>query len=98
MRRAYVTSLGSVFQDGLDDAEKPQEVGGEHWLQFLGLRSTMAVWSLTMISRVFYAAAASRAVRITARPTAEHVGYCRCKDVCPACAGELNTVFERRTA
>ena len=98
VRRAYVTSLGSVFQDGLDDAEKPQEVGGEHWLQFLGLRSTMAVWSLTMISRVFYAAAASRAVRITARPTAEHVGYCRCKDVCPACAGELNTVFERRTA
>ena len=47
----------------------------------------MTVWSLTMIARVFYAAAASRATRITARPTVEHVGYCRTygSGVCPAC-------------
>ena len=60
----------------------------------------MTVWSLTMISRVFYAAAASRATRITARPTVEHVGYCRTygSGVCPACQGEQNTVFERTVA
>ena len=52
------------------------------------------------IARVFYAAAASRATRITARPTVEHVGYCRTygSGVCPACQGEQNTVFERTVA
>ena len=96
--RKYVGSLDKVFADGLDDADRPEQVGEEHWRQFLELRPTMAVWSLTMIARVFYAAAASRACRITAHPTAEHVGYCRCKDVCPACAGEQSTVFERTVA
>lgn len=76
----------------------PLEVSDEHWNEFLGLRGTMAVWSLTMIARVFYAAAASRANEITARPTTEHVKYCRNTTICPACAGEQNTVFERRTA
>ena len=40
------------------------------------------------------------ATRITARPTVEHVGYCRTygSGVCPACQGEQNTVFERTVA
>lgn len=96
--RKYVGSLDKVFADGLDGVAKPAQVDEEHWRQFLELRPTMAVWSLTMIARVFYAAAASRACRITAHPTAEHIGYCRCKDVCPSCAGEQSTVFERTVA
>ena len=96
--RYYVKKLDKDFQDGLDEMIPPLEVSDEHWSEFVGLRNTMAVWSLTMIARVFYAAAASRASEITARPTSEHMKYCRNTAVCPACAGEQNTVFERRTA
>lgn len=96
--RYYIKKLDKDFHDGLDDMLPPLEVSDEHWNEFLGLRGTMAVWSLTMIARVFYAAAASRANEITARPTTEHVRYCRNTTICPACAGEQNTVFERRTA
>ena len=96
--RYYVKKLDKDFQDGLDEMLPPMEVSDEHWNEFVGLRNTMAVWSLTMIARVFYAAAASRANEITARPTSEHMKYCRNTAVCPACAGEQNTVFERRTA
>lgn len=96
--RYYVKKLDKDFQDGLDEMLPPLEVSDEHWSEFVGLRNTMAVWSLTMIARVFYAAAASRANEITARPTSEHMKYCRNTAVCPACAGEQNTVFERKTA
>lgn len=96
--RYYIKKLDKDFQDGLDEMLPPMEVSDEHWNEFVGLRNTMAVWSLTMIARVFYAAAASRASEITARPTSEHMKYCRNTAVCPACAGEQNTVFERRTA
>lgn len=96
--RYYVKKLDKDFQDGLDEMLPPLEVSDEHWSEFVGLRNTMAVWSLTMIARVFYAAAASRASEITARPTSEHMKYCRNTAVCPACAGEQNTVFERKTA
>lgn len=96
--RYSVKKLDKDFHDGLDEMLPPLEVSDEHWSEFVGLRDTMAVWSLTMIARVFYAAAASRASEITARPTSEHMKYCRNTAVCPACAGEQNTVFERRTA
>lgn len=96
--RYYIKKRDKDFQDGLDEMLPPMEVSDEHWSEFVGLRNTMAVWSLTMIARVFYAAAASRANEITARPTSEHMKYCRNTAVCPACAGEQNTVFERRTA
>lgn len=96
--RYSVKKLDKDFHDGLDGMLPPLEVSDEHWSEFVGLRDTMAVWSLTMIARVFYAAAASRASEITARPTSEHMKYCRNTAVCPACAGEQNTVFERRTA
>lgn len=96
--RYYIKKLDKDFQDGLDEMLPPMEVSDERWSEFVGLRNTMAVWSLTMIARVFYAAAASRASEITARPTSEHMKYCRNTAVCPACAGEQNTVFERRTA
>ncbi|WP_137656100.1 PD-(D/E)XK nuclease family protein [Bifidobacterium moukalabense] len=96
--RLCLPTLDKLFVDDLDGAERPETVGDEHWRQFLKLRPTMAVWSLTMISRVFYAAAASRAGRITAQPTSKHKNSCRNKAVCPACAGEQNTVFERRVA
>ena len=98
MPRFCLPTFDKLFVDDLDGAERPEAVSDEHWRQFLELRSTMAVWSLTMIARVFYAAAASRAIRITARPTSKHVKSCRNKSVCPACAGEQNTVFERRVA
>ena len=49
--RYYVKKLDKDFHDGLDDMLPPLEVSDEHWNEFLGLRGTMAVWSLTMIAR-----------------------------------------------
>ncbi|PLS24418.1 PD-(D/E)XK nuclease family protein [Bifidobacterium imperatoris] len=77
---------------------KPHGVSEEAWRQFLSLAGTQAMWSLTMISRVFYAAAASRSAKLDAHPQSTHVEYCRMKHVCPACAGQVDTVFETRQA
>lgn len=76
--------------------QAPQGVGERAWSQFVGLRGTQAVWALTMISRIFYTAAASRSESIVARPQADHLAYCRMRQVCPACAGEVDTVYEVR--
>ena len=76
--------------------QAPPGVDGAVWRGLLALRGTQAVWALTMIARVFYAAAACRSGRFVARPQPYHVGRCRRKDVCPACAGQVDTVFETR--
>ena len=68
------------------------------WQGFLSWNGTQAMWSLTMIARVFYAAAASRSHVIVAHPTKQHKGHCRMTDICPACAGQIDTVFETRQA
>lgn len=81
-----------------DSATPPAGVDTETWKQFVSLTGTQALWSLTMIARVFYAAAASRSSVINAHPQATHVAYCRMTGVCPACAGKLDTVFETRQA
>ncbi|WEV58682.1 PD-(D/E)XK nuclease family protein [Bifidobacterium sp. ESL0728] len=77
-------------------ADAPQGVSAHAWEQFLSLRGTQAVWALTMISRIFYAAAASRSSVLVARPQPDHVAWCNMKTVCPACAGEVDTVYEVR--
>ncbi|MBW3078908.1 PD-(D/E)XK nuclease family protein [Bifidobacterium simiiventris] len=76
--------------------EPPEGVREPAWRSFLELRGTQAVWSLTMIARVFYAAAASRSTVLEARPQPSHIKRCRLKSVCPACAGQIDTVFETR--
>ncbi|MDF7664278.1 PD-(D/E)XK nuclease family protein [Bifidobacterium sp. ESL0763] len=77
-------------------SEAPQEVGARAWSEFVALRGTQAVWALTMIARIFYTAAASRSERIVARPQADHLAHCHMSAVCPACAGEVDTVYEVR--
>ena len=47
-----------------------------------------------MISRVFFAAAAVKSTSFAAEPKADHKNYCRCLDVCPACAEKVDTVYE----
>lgn len=74
----------------------PEGVSERAWEQFLALRGTQAVWALTMIARIVYAAAASRSHTLVARPQADHVQFCNMKTVCPACAGEVDTVYEVR--
>ena len=76
----------------------PKGVSAHAWQQFIDLRGTQALWALTMISRVFYAAAARESTSLIAHPTAAHLQYCRMKSVCPACAGQVDTVFEIRAA
>lgn len=76
----------------------PAGVRAATWDQIVRLRGSQTLWALTMVARVFYAAAASRSSLLIAHPTPDHVKHCRMKASCPACAGELNTVYETRQA
>ncbi|WP_334212621.1 UvrD-helicase domain-containing protein, partial [Bifidobacterium pseudocatenulatum] len=67
----------------IDPATPPEGVSAEAWAQFAALAGTQTLWSLTMIARVFYAAAASRSAIIEAHPQDTHIGFCRMKNVCP---------------
>ncbi|MCH4208836.1 PD-(D/E)XK nuclease family protein [Bifidobacterium sp.] len=80
----------------LDGDAAPDDVGGGAWRGFVALRGTQAVWALTMIARVFYAAAASRSSILIAHPSASHMQHCRMRAACPACSGSSDTVFEIR--
>ncbi|MBT1174527.1 PD-(D/E)XK nuclease family protein [Bifidobacterium sp. LC6] len=93
-------STADKFLDlpGILPEQQPDNVSDEAWQQFLSLAGTQAMWSLTMIARVFYAAAASRSATLDAHPQSAHVEHCRMKNVCPACAGQVDTVFETRQA
>lgn len=76
----------------------PDGVRESTWQSFLNLRGTQAVWVLTMIARVWYAAAASQSRVLEAHPLPSHVRKCRMTTVCPACAGQIDTIFETRQA
>lgn len=76
----------------------PAGVRAAAWDQIVRLRGSQTLWALTMVARVFYAAAASRSSLLIAHPTPDHAKHCRMKASCPACAGELNTVYETRQA
>ncbi|NMM93773.1 PD-(D/E)XK nuclease family protein [Bifidobacterium oedipodis] len=92
----------SLFDMPVPDANNvPEGVSAQAWQQFAALAGTQTLWSLTMIARVFYAAAASRSATLTAHPTAVHVKGCskrQISQVCPACGGQIDTVFETRQA
>lgn len=94
--RSFNTDLQKLADLPDLPSDAPQGVGASAWEQFVSLRGTQAVWALTMISRIFYAAAASRSSVLVARPQPDHVQWCNMKTVCPACAGEVDTVYEVR--
>lgn len=89
--RAYQKAM--LFS--LDALIKPDTIDESTWQQFIGLRGTLALWSLTMIARVFYTAAASIANELEATAQPEHAMYCSYKDVCVACNREIDTVYGR---
>lgn len=95
-RRSHYAELQKLADLPDPPTEAPEGVSAQAWQQLLSLRGTQAVWALTMISRIFYAAAASRSKTLVARPQSSHVQFCRMKTVCPACAGEVDTVYEVR--
>ncbi|PJM78698.1 PD-(D/E)XK nuclease family protein [Bifidobacterium scaligerum] len=78
--------------------QPPCGVPVQAWQQFTAFAGTQTLWALTMIARVMYAAAAIRSSELTAHPQSTHIEVCRMKDVCPACAGQISTVFETRQA
>jgi hypothetical protein len=95
--RYHYTSLEKLTDTvALDSDAVPEGVSESAWRQFVALRGTQAVWALTMIARVFYAAAASCSASLIAHPSKSHMKYCRMRAVCPACSGRSDTVFEIR--
>ncbi|WP_420838194.1 PD-(D/E)XK nuclease family protein [Bifidobacterium santillanense] len=107
--RSYFREASRILEMPVLDPERPGVVDGTdmglpdgvtatQWRALASLDGTQALWSLTMIARVFFAAAASRSEHLTAHPTKAHLSHCRMRTVCPACAGEIDTVFETRQA
>ena len=85
------------FYDYPRNGESPVGVREELWKNFTAVSaSTQIAWALAMIARVFYAGAALRSERIVAHPQKAHLAYCDGNGICPACAREINTVFETR--
>ncbi|KAB8296549.1 PD-(D/E)XK nuclease family protein [Bifidobacterium apri] len=81
------------------DISQPDTVSDELWEDFSRVTAnTQIMWALAMIARVFYAGAAVRSERIVAHPQSTHLNYCTNRGICPACAGQIDTVFETRTA
>ena len=96
-----IARLGGLFPliKDFGDLKAPDGVDGEVWAMLAKSahgESKLLVWSLTMIARVFYAAAASLASTIDAHPTPEHLRYCHDKPICPACAEKMQTVYETK--
>lgn len=98
--RYWYKDKASYFLDlpDLDADMPPQGVNEATWRGFVALRGTQVPWALTMIARVIYAAAASRSSLLVARPQPSHAASCRLTRICPACAGQIDTVFETRQA
>lgn len=92
--RPSVRKLEKLFDASNVPQETPEGVRDEVWQHLLASSNEMTLWALSMISRVFYAAAASRAQTIIAHPTAAHMQHCTHGPICPACAEEMATVFE----
>ena len=81
------------------DMNRPDTVPDGLWKDFSQVAAnTQVAWALAMIARVFYAGAAVRSERIVAHPQHAHLKYCDGHGICPACAGQIDTVFETRTA
>lgn len=94
--RYHYKKAASLFDAAVLPSDPPRGVDDSVWQRFVALRGTQAVWALTMIARVFYAAAASISTRIEAHPQPYHTEHCRCIGRCPACSGVLDTVVETR--
>lgn len=77
----------------IDEQNPAKGVSQSAWADFVKL-PMRAKWSLMMISRVFFAAAAVKSTSFAVEPKADHKNYCRCLDVCPACAEKVDTVYE----
>ena len=94
--RSHYPDPGKLMDVPALGGEAPEDMDPQVWERFTALNGTQTLWSLTMIARVFYAAAASRSERLTAHPSEQHLAYCRMRTICPACAGGVDTVFETR--
>ncbi len=96
--RSHYTKMTDILDIPDLPSTPPDGVSTSAWENLLSLRGTQAIWALTMIARVFYAGAAKNSHTLTAHPTETHIKHCRMRDVCPACAGQIDTVYETRQA
>lgn len=93
--RRSLNSIGKVLDVPVLPESAPEGVGRNAWNQFVSLRGSQTIWALTMIARVVYAGAVLRSTRLEAHPASEHAKYCH-NTLCPACMGQIGTVFEMR--
>lgn len=93
---------GSDYDIPVVSQSMPEDLQGvvsdDVWQQFASFNGTQTLWALTMIARVFYAAAAVCSDHIEAHPTRVHLGSCYTKELCPACKQAIETVMETREA
>lgn len=77
-------------------SQAPEGIRDELWQAWRVLWNTQGLWALTMLARIWYAAAASVSDQVVGHPDGKHRSYCRYKEVCPACGEGVATILERR--
>ena len=92
------TVVDRYFPDAPEPSSRPDDVREEVWSRLLAYRDAKSYvfWGLSMISRVFYAAAVMSSASIPPHdPASGHLRYCEYRNLCPWCADGVITVMGR---
>ena len=92
------TVVDRYFPDAPEPSSRPDDVREEVWSRLLAYRDAKSYvfWGLSMISRVFYAAAVMSSASIPPHdPASGHLRYCEYRNLCSWCADGVITVMGR---
>lgn len=97
--RSHAKGLWTLFPDSPALGDRPDSVSAGAWSRLLRERDEgrLTFWALSMIARVFYAAAVTTTDLVPPHPVVDgrHRRYCRYAGVCPRCSEGIETVMGR---
>ncbi|WP_314688542.1 PD-(D/E)XK nuclease family protein [uncultured Bifidobacterium sp.] len=97
--RSHARDLWTLFPDFPVLGDRPDAVSAGAWSRLLRERDEgrLTFWALSMIARVFYAAAVTTTDLVPPHPVVDgaHRRYCRYAGVCPRCSEGIETVMGR---
>ena len=92
--RPYMSKFEGLWKGETSIEKVAESISEEAFALISGLSESCGLWALTMIAKVFYAAAATLSEELTGKPDAKHKAHCAYKNVCPVCADRPVSVIE----
>lgn len=92
--RPYMSKFEGLWKGETSIKKAAESISEEAFALISGLSESCGLWALTMIAKVFYAAAATLSEELTGKPDAKHKAHCAYKNVCPVCADRPVSVIE----